>query len=77
MVDICNVFANNRNLKFSTNANPAKSKTKGIIFSPKPKERLNVLKLRLNGDDLPWVDEVKHLGNTLENNNSMRRDMSI
>ena len=77
MVNICGIFANNRNLKFSTNSNPTKSKTKGIIFSSKPKERQNVLKLKLNGDDLPWVDEVKHLGNTLENNNSMKRDMSL
>ena len=77
MVDICGAFARKRNLKFSTNSNPAKSKTKGIIFSPKPKERVNVLNLKLNGDDLPWVNEVKHLGNILESNNSMQRDMSI
>ena len=77
MVDICGAFARKRNLKFSTNSNPAKSKTKGIIFSPKPKDRVNVLNLKLNGDDLPWVNEVKHLGNILESNNSMQRDMSI
>ena len=71
MVDICGGFANNRNLKFSTNANSNKSNTKGIIFSPKPKERMNVLKLGLNSDNLPWVYEGKHLGNTLESNNSM------
>ena len=56
--------------------NPVKSKTKGIIFSAKPRDRSNVLNLKLNGDELPWVNEVKHLGNTLENNNSMQRDMS-
>ena len=77
MVDKCGVFASKMNLKFSTNSNPAKSKTKGIIFSSKPRERLNVLNIKLNGDDLPWVNEVKHLGNILENNNSMKRDTSI
>ena len=65
MVDSCAMFAKKKNLKFSTNPDPIKSKTKGIIFSLKPKMRLNVLKLKLNGDDLPWVTEVKHLGNTL------------
>ena len=77
MVDICGAFARKRNLKFSTNSNPATSKIKGEHFSPKPKERVNVLNLKLNGDDLPWVNEVKHLGNILESNNSMQRDMSI
>ena len=77
MVDICGVFASKKSLKFSKNPNPVKSKTKGIIFSSKPRERLNVKNLKLNGDDLPWVSEVKHLGNTLENNNSMKRDISL
>ena len=77
MVDMCADFAKKKNLKFSTNPDPIKSKTKGIIFSPKPKLRLNILKIRLNGDDLPWVTEVKHLGNTLESSNTMRRDVSI
>ena len=45
MVKICGVFASKRNLKFSTNPDPAKSKTKGIIFSSKPN---NVLKIKLN-----------------------------
>ena len=33
--------------------------------------------MKLNGDDLPWVDEIKHLGNILEYNNSMKRDISV
>ena len=77
MVDSCAMFAKRKNLKFSTNLDPIKSKTKGIIFSLKPKMRLNVLKLKLNGDELPWVTEVKHLGNTLESSNTMKRDISI
>ena len=28
----------------------------------------------LNGDPLPWVREVKHLGNTLQSDNTMRTD---
>ena len=33
--------------------------------------------VNLNGDYLPWVEEVKHLGNLLECNNSMKRDISV
>ena len=31
----------------------------------------------LNGDPLPWVEEVKHLGNVLESDSSMARDITI
>ena len=63
MVDICDRFAKARNLKFSTNVDPSKSKTKCIIFSKKQKDRQNVAPVLLNGDPLPSVNEVKHLGN--------------
>ena len=77
MVDTCSVFMKKKCLKFSTNANPAKSKTKCIIFSKKPKDRENVLPIMLNGDNLPWVGEIKHLGNILECDNSMKRDVTV
>ena len=63
MVDRCSDFMKKKKLKFSTNTDPAKSKTKCIIFSKKAKERVNVLPIKLNGDSLPWIDEIKHLGN--------------
>ena len=62
-----------RNPKFSTNLDHDKSKTKCLIFSPKPIG--NIAPIRLNGNHLPWVNEVKHLGNILEANNSMKRDI--
>ena len=77
MVNTCSQFMNKKSLKFSTNVNPVKSKTKCIIFSKKIKDRTNVTPVRLNGDALPWVDEVKHQGNILENDNSMKRDIAI
>ena len=77
MVDICDRFATDRNLKFSTNVDPSKSKTKCIVFSKKQKERQNVAPVLLNGDPLPWVEEVKHLGNLLECDNSMKRDITV
>ena len=77
MINICADFARVNNLTFSTNPDAIKSKTKGIIFGKKPKDKMNVLPVKLNGDDLPWVDDVKHLGNFLDNNNSMRQDITI
>ena len=75
MLNTCNEYANNHNLKFSTNPIPAKSKTKCLAFMSKKTE---LKKLRLGDDLLPWVEKGKHLGNTLENiSNGMRLDMNI
>ena len=74
MVTICEKFAKLRKLKFSTNCNPAMSKTKCIIFSKIKSCKVNVAPIILNGDPLPWVEKVKHLGNTLEPSNTMRID---
>ena len=77
MVDICQQFAIKRKLKFSTNPNPSKSKTKCIMFPANKRFSCAPAPILLNGDPLPWVAEVKHLGNTLESDNSMTRDCSI
>ena len=77
MVNLSARYMRKRGLKFSTNIDISKSKTKCIVFSQKEKDRSGVLPITLNGDKLPWVKEVKHLGNMLESDNSMRRDMSI
>ena len=77
MVTICEEFAKIRKLKFSTDVDPIKSKTKCVIFTKVKNARENVAPILLNGDLLPWVDEVKHLGNILEYNNSMQRDCLV
>ena len=71
MVDICQKFAKSKRLKFSTHVDPAKSKTKCILFAKKLEA---VSPIFLNGDPLPWVKEVKHLGNILQCNNTMKMD---
>ena len=48
---------------FSTDPNPNQSKTKCMLFTRD--KNLSVPKLKLNGEDLPWVDSAKHLGNKL------------
>jgi hypothetical protein len=75
MVDICQEFLASKNLKFGTNPDPDKSKTKCIVFSKKKRDWQNLLPVKLNGDPLPWVNQVKHLGNTLQNDNSMSKDV--
>ena len=75
MVSICARFAKDRKLKFSTHKNPAKSKTKCVVFTKLKDIRNNLSPIILNGDPLPWVDSVKHLGNILESDNSMRSDI--
>ena len=77
MVNICAGFAESRNLKFSTNPDPKKSKTKCLIFSKQARARQDVLPVLLNGDPLPWVENAKHLGNKLQCDNSMKQDMAM
>ena len=74
MVKICEKFAGEHNLKFSTNVDPKKSKTKCIHFYSKNSE---LAKIKLNGDLLPRVDSARHVGNTLEKNNSFSKDIAI
>ena len=75
MLSIAESYANDHGLKFSTDADPRKSKTKCIswMHSPRP-----LPKMRLCGNTLPWVDEILHLGNTFTNNpHSLEQDMKI
>ena len=77
MVDNCSKFAKENSLKFSTNPNPKLSKTKCIIFSKNANDRVNVTPIILNGDPLPWVPEVLHLGHHLECDGSMKLDIAM
>ena len=68
MLDICQDFANEHSMQFSTDPIPSKSKTKCLQFTSKKRP---VQPLSLNGDNLPWVDRASHLGNTLTTEISM------
>jgi hypothetical protein len=59
MLRVCERYAGDHNLKFSTDVNPNKSKTKCMAFLHKPRQ---LRKLKLCGDELPWVEKGKHLG---------------
>ena len=64
MVDMAYNYAKDHKIQFSTDPEPTKSKTKGMIFSKKP---LNYVPapITLSGHALPWVREAKYLGNRL------------
>ena len=75
MLKIAEEYAVQHGLKFSTDPNPKKSKTKCISFLLNPRP---LPKLRLCENLLPWVDSVIHLGNTITNDaNLLEHDMSI
>ena len=77
MVNLCQSFVAQKNLKFGTHPNPDKSKTKCIVFSKKRKDHLDLHPVHLDGVPLPWVSKVKHLGNLLQCDNSMSEDIQI
>ncbi len=75
MLKICETFTEAHNIKFSTNEDPSKSKSKAIYMVgqrggglPRPKP------LVLCGKPLPWVDKADHLGNVLHQDGTMRQD---
>ena len=66
MLEIAEEYAKDHKISFSTDVNPSKSKTKGIIFTNKQVED-NPDPLILNGTPLPWVCSGKYLGNRICN----------
>ena len=75
MLKICEKFANDHNLKFSTDPNPTKCKTKCIAFMKRPRQLKD---MELCGNNLPWVNQFKHLGSTITNQGCFtNQDMNI
>ena len=64
MLKVCEQYAMSHNLKFSTNVNPNKSKTKCIAFLQKDRDLRD---LTLCNNALPWVKTGKHLGIRIDN----------
>ena len=64
MINLTEQYAAEHKIGFSTNPNPEKSKTKGIIFS-KSDLKWSPLPLRLGGHSLPWVKGGKYLGSRI------------
>ena len=74
MLKTCEEYAEEHNLIFSTDPDPAKSKTKCMAFLLKER---SLEKLTLCGNPLGWVNHGKHLGNKITNDISglMKQDI--
>ena len=74
MLHVCENYAIKHNLKFSTDQNPKKSKTKCMAYLLKERELRN---LDLCGNQLPWVKNGKHLGMRIdaERDNILTKDV--
>jgi hypothetical protein len=74
MLEICEEYAMENNLQFSTDPDPAKSKTKCIFMSGHMKAKKPV-NLKLYGVDLPFVKTATHLGHQLTEECTMDQDI--
>jgi hypothetical protein len=62
MLAVCEEFARENNLNFSTDPEPRKSKNKCIFMCGKVNNVQCPVPLQLYGVDLPWVTSATHLG---------------
>ena len=74
MLLICQSYAEEHNLVFSTDPVPSKSKTKCMLFCGKTGRVQYSDPVKLDGKDLPWVECADHLGHTLHQETNMDRD---
>ena len=75
MITITESYSNSHGLKFSTDQDPSKSKTKCISWMHRPRP---LPRMRLCGNLLPWVRKILHLGITITDDvNMLNQDMKI
>jgi hypothetical protein len=75
MLKICETFAEDNNIKFSTHEDPTKSKTKVIhVVGPRGSSLSKPAPLILCGRPLPWVERADHLGHALHADGTMSQD---
>ena len=73
MLETCEEFAKEHNLKFSTDPNPKLSKTRCLAFLH---DERRLKKMKLCGNYLPWEDSAKHLGNKImDEMNGLKQDI--
>ena len=75
MVTLCENYAKEHDLIFSTDPDPKKCKTKYLAFLKKRRDLPNI---QLFGDSLPWVTSGINLGNHLDDKvNGMKQDILV
>ena len=77
MLATCERFANMNNTRFSTNDDPAKSKSKALHMIGVKGTCDKPVPLVLCGKELPWVETCEHLGSTLHVSGSMETDCKM
>ena len=77
MLKVCEEYAREHNISFSTDPNPAKSKTKCLYMCGKMNVRNYPANLKLNGRDLPFVTTATYLGHELSQDCTMVQDTKI
>ena len=74
MLIVCESYAEEHNLVFSTDPVPSKSKTKCIYFCGKAGRIQYPEPVQLGGKDLPWVESADHNGHHLHQLTNMDKD---
>ena len=75
MLKTCKLFAEKNNIKFSTNKDQRKSKTKVIhVVGPRGSALSKPAHLVLSGRPVPWVERADHLGHALHEDGTMSQD---
>ena len=77
MLKVCQEFGIRNNLQYSTDPDPAKSKTKCLYMCGKPGLTEYPAPLLLHGRELPWVKKGTHLGHELHQSCSMEYDARV
>ena len=75
MLEVCERYAKELNLHFSTDPDPKKSKSKSIFMNGTGLRNLTKpVNLQLYGTDLPWVSSATHLCHELHQDALMEHD---
>ena len=74
MLFLCEKWSKEFSVEFSTDENPAKSKSKAVMTRTNGRDRRDMVPLRLNGNELPFVNSMAHLGLTLDRDMDMAAD---
>ena len=74
MIAICQEYGIVHNLLFSADPIPSRSKTKSVLFYGKKTVRNYPSPVVLNGEELPCVEKVDHLSNSLHQSLTIESD---
>jgi hypothetical protein len=77
MLEVCENYAKNYNICFSTDPNPIKSKSKCIFMVGNRRNLPRPAPLILEGRELPWVETATHLGHELHQSGNMEYDAKV